>query len=65
MPALSISPSTPQEALACFLRTQMDVLVMGPFFLLKCENAGFGAGKSALAEASAAGDSLPEVRIRL
>ncbi len=28
---------TPQEAHACFLRTQMDVLVMGHFILLKSE----------------------------
>jgi carbamoyltransferase len=30
--------NTPSEALECFLRTQMDVLVMGPYFLLKSEN---------------------------
>jgi carbamoyltransferase len=29
---------TPRQALDCFLRTQMDVLVMGPYFLLKSEN---------------------------
>ncbi|HTA42752.1 MAG TPA: carbamoyltransferase C-terminal domain-containing protein [Bryobacteraceae bacterium] len=29
---------TPAQALDCFLRTQMDVLVMGPYFLLKSEN---------------------------
>ena len=30
--------NTPREALDCFLRTQMDVLVMGPYLLLKTEN---------------------------
>lgn len=29
---------TPQQALDCFLRTQTDVLVMGPFLVLKKEN---------------------------
>jgi carbamoyltransferase len=29
---------TPTQALDCFLRTQMDVLVMGSYFLLKSEN---------------------------
>lgn len=29
---------TPAQALDCFLRTQMDVLVMGPYLLLKSEN---------------------------
>jgi carbamoyltransferase len=29
---------TPRQALDCFLRTQMDVLVMGSYFLLKTEN---------------------------
>jgi carbamoyltransferase len=28
---------TPEEALECFLRTQMDILVMGPFFLERTE----------------------------
>ncbi len=31
--------NTPQEALDCFLRTQLDTLVMGPYLLHKCENA--------------------------
>jgi carbamoyltransferase len=31
--------NTPAQALDCFLRTQMDVLVMGPFLLQKSENA--------------------------
>jgi carbamoyltransferase len=30
--------NTPREALDCFLRTQMDVLVIGPYLLLKTEN---------------------------
>lgn len=29
---------TPEEALDCFLRTQMDMLVMGPFILRKSDN---------------------------
>jgi carbamoyltransferase len=35
--------NTPQEALACFLRTNMDVLAMGPYILYKSENAGKGS----------------------
>jgi carbamoyltransferase len=31
--------NTPSEALECFLRTQMDVLAIGPFYLTKAENA--------------------------
>jgi carbamoyltransferase len=30
--------NTPAQALDCFLRTQMDVLGIGPFFLVKGEN---------------------------
>jgi carbamoyltransferase len=30
--------ATPQQALDCFLRTQMDVLVLGSYFLRKEEN---------------------------
>jgi carbamoyltransferase len=42
--------NTPQEALECFLRTQMDVLVMGPFVLTKsAENLQLGEGRQALA----------------
>jgi carbamoyltransferase len=29
---------TPQEAIDCFTRTKMDVLAIGPFFVLKSEN---------------------------
>jgi carbamoyltransferase len=36
---------TPQQALDCFLRTQMDVLVMGPHFLLKSENRETAASR--------------------
>ena len=38
--------NTPQEALACFLRTNMDVLAMGPFLLHKSENLGKGSRSS-------------------
>jgi carbamoyltransferase len=31
---------TPQQAIDCFLRTQMDVLAIGPFVLYKSENTG-------------------------
>jgi carbamoyltransferase len=31
--------NTPKQALDCFLRTQMDILVMGSFLLAKTENA--------------------------
>ena len=43
--------NTPQEALDCFLRTQMDVLVMGPFLLLKEENSHLSDNRKAFAEA--------------
>ena len=36
---------TPAEAYACFMRTEMDCLVLGEFVLLKSEQ-----GESALAE---------------
>jgi carbamoyltransferase len=32
---------TPEDALKCFIRTHMDVLVMGPFVLLKEEQGEF------------------------
>jgi carbamoyltransferase len=41
---------TPNQALDCFLRTQMDVLVMGPFLLLKSENEAVKANRRAFAE---------------
>jgi carbamoyltransferase len=35
--------NTPRQALDCFVRTQMDVLVIGPYLLVKAENAGRAA----------------------
>jgi carbamoyltransferase len=43
--------NTPQQALDCFLRTQMDVLVMGPFLLLKEENLRLSESRKVFAEA--------------
>jgi len=43
--------NTPQEALDCFLRTQMDVLVIGPYLLLKEENVRSSESRKAFAEA--------------
>jgi len=42
--------NTPAEALDCFLRTQMDLLVMGPYLLLKAENLNLPT-RTAFAEA--------------
>ncbi len=42
--------NTPREALECFLRTKMDVLVMGPYFSLKSENLHLSENRSAFAE---------------
>lgn len=44
--------NTPQEALDCFLRTQMDVLAMGPFLLYKSENLSLSGGRRTFPEAS-------------
>ena len=33
---------TPEQALDCFLRTQMDVLVMGNHSLERCSDRGIG-----------------------
>jgi carbamoyltransferase len=41
---------TPHQALDCFLRTQMDVLVLGPYLLLKSENEGNSANRRSFAE---------------
>jgi len=42
--------NTPKQALECFLRTQMDVLVMGPFLLMKsAENLQLSEGRQAVA----------------
>ncbi len=43
--------NTPRQALECFLRTQMDVLVMGNYMLRKSENARLSEGKTAFAQA--------------
>jgi len=42
--------NTPEEALDCFLRTQMDVLVLGPFLLYKSENTSLSEQRRAFAE---------------
>jgi len=44
--------NTPEEALDCFLRTHMDLLVMGPFVLYKAENTSLSERRRAFAEAS-------------
>ena len=41
---------TPQQALDCFLRTQMDVLALGPYLLLKTENTETSSRRRALVE---------------
>jgi carbamoyltransferase len=43
--------NTPREALDCFLRTNMDALIIGPFFLRKSENLQHSQTRRALAEA--------------
>lgn len=45
---------TPEEALDCFLRTQMDMLVMGPYVLRKTENAHVRPSEKALEAAGSA-----------
>jgi carbamoyltransferase len=42
--------NTPAEAIDCFLRTQMDVLVIGPYFMSKSENLHRCESKRAFAE---------------
>jgi carbamoyltransferase len=42
--------ATPEQALDCFLRTQMDVLSIGSFFLLKNENRSIAENRSISAE---------------
>ncbi|MBV9743836.1 MAG: carbamoyltransferase [Acidobacteriia bacterium] len=44
---------TPQQALDCFLRTQMDVLALGPYLLLKTENTETSSRRRALVETGA------------
>jgi carbamoyltransferase len=43
--------NTPQEALDCFLRTQLDTLVMGPYLLHKCDNATLSENRTVFAAA--------------
>ena len=43
--------NTPRQALDCFLRTNMDVLAIGPFLLLKTENLEYSRNRNSLAEA--------------
>ncbi len=40
---------TPHQALDCFLRTKMDVLVVGPYLLLKSENQDQAVSRGSLA----------------
>jgi hypothetical protein len=44
---------TPEQALDCFLRTQMDVLVIGSHLLLKSENRAISENRKSFAEAAA------------
>jgi carbamoyltransferase len=44
--------ATPAQALDCFLRTQMDVLSIGSFLLLKNENRSIAENRSISAEVS-------------
>jgi len=46
--------NTPREAVECFLRTQMDVLAIGPYILYKSENSHHAANRQAFAEAGTA-----------
>lgn len=43
--------NTPHQALDCFLRTNMDALVMGPFLLSKSENLRHSQSRQAFAQA--------------
>jgi carbamoyltransferase len=43
--------NTPAQAIDCFLRTRMDVLGIGSYFLLKSENLHLSERRSAFAEA--------------
>jgi len=42
--------NTPAQALDCFLRTNMDVLVVGPYLLYKSENLHASQNRRAFAE---------------
>ena len=46
---------TPHQALDCFLRTRMDVLVMGPYFLSRAENQQRHADRPELATSGIGG----------
>jgi len=46
---------TPHQALDCFLRTRMDVLVMGPWFLSRADNQPRNAERPALATSGVGG----------
>ena len=46
---------TPHQALDCFLRTQMDVLVIGPWFLSRADNQRRDAERPALATSGVGG----------
>src|SRR5690349_24666924 len=41
--------NTPAQAIDCFLRTRMDVLAIGSYFLLKSENQQCSEGRQAFA----------------
>jgi len=45
---------TPEEALDCFLRTEMDMLVMGPYVLRKAENRHVNPSERVLESAGSA-----------
>jgi hypothetical protein len=40
---------TPREALDCFMRTEMDVLVLGRYFVSKSENIHLAENRRAFA----------------
>jgi len=44
--------NTPAQAIDCFLRTHMDTLVIGPFFLRKTDNTDLSEKRRALAQVS-------------
>jgi len=48
---------TPHQALDCFLRTRMDVLVMGPYFLSRADNQQRDAEGAALATSGMGGSA--------
>jgi carbamoyltransferase len=49
--------TTPEQAIDCFLRTRMDALSIGNFFLLKTENQEASANRKSNAEVELAGKS--------